>query len=78
MAATDLSREISAFLKRRSELLRDYGSAWVIFVGDDLEGHFERFEDAARFAVDRFGGEHFLIRHTTDPEPQIPMLVVEA
>jgi hypothetical protein len=76
--AADLSREIAAFYAQRLRLLSEYGAQWVVFVMDECKGHFDAFEDAARFALDNFGDQRFLIRRTDDPQPQIPMLFVEA
>jgi len=75
--STDLSREIAAFFRQRSDLLSKYGAAWVVIVEDDCKGHFSEFDEAARFAIAHHRDQRFLIRHTTEPEPQIPMVVVE-
>lgn len=78
MSDMDLSTEIAAFIRQRPRLVADYGASWVIFVGGDCKGHFERFAQAARHALDNYASDRFLIRHTTEPPPQIPFVVVDA
>lgn len=77
MASVDLSVEIAAFMQQKPALIREFGSAWVVFVRDVCEGHFAEFQDAARFAVKNFATSTFLIRHTDDLSPQVPMFIVE-
>lgn len=78
MTNTDLSSEIAAFMRQKPKLVADYGSSWVVFIGDVCRGHFALFEEAAKFAVANYGQEQFLIRHTTEPPPQIPLVFVDA
>lgn len=73
----DLSREIAAFRRTKPKLIQDFGSVWVIFVDDDLKGHFLSFQEAANFALEHFPDEQFLIRNTTEPPLQIPLVAVE-
>jgi hypothetical protein len=77
MTGIDLSVEIAAFMKQKPALIRDFGASWVVFVQDVCRGHFSNFQDAARFAVENLASGPFLIRHTDDLSPQVPMFIVE-
>lgn len=74
----DLSSEVAAFLSDRAKLLSRIGAQWVVYKGGVCRGHFTEFEDAARYALDNFRDQPFLIRHTEDAQPVLPMLVVAA
>jgi len=78
MAELDMSEAIAAFHAQRARLLQEHGPSWVIFVGADLKGSFKEFDDAATFALDKLGDAQFLIRHTEEHIPHVPLVVVEA
>ncbi|QGZ96352.1 hypothetical protein [Terricaulis silvestris] len=78
MAELDMSEAISAFHAQRPRLLQDHGPSWVVFVGAEFKGSFKEFDDAATFALDKLGAADFLIRHTEEHIPHIPLVVVEA
>jgi hypothetical protein len=73
----DLTLEIEAFKRAKSELIARYGSAWVVFVDASCKGQFSSFQQAAEFALDAYPHEQFLIRHTTEPPLQVPMVAVQ-
>lgn len=78
MAELDMSETISAFHAQRPRLLQEHGPAWVVFVGADFKGAFKEFDAAAAFALDKFADAQFLIRHTEEHIPHVPLVVVEA
>ncbi len=78
MAELDMSETISAFHAQRPRLLREHGPAWVVFVGNECKGAFKDFDAAATFALDNFPDAQFLIRHTEEHVPHVPLVVVEA
>jgi hypothetical protein len=78
MAELDMSEAISAFHEQRPRLLQEHGPSWVVFVGADFKGSFKEFDDAASFALTTLGDTQFLIRHTEEHIPHVPLVVVEA
>lgn len=78
MAELDMSEAISAFHAQRPRLLQDHGPSWVVFVGPDFKGAFKDFDAAAAFALEKFADAQFLIRHTEEHIPHVPLVVVEA
>ncbi len=78
MAELDMSETIAAFHAQRPRLLQEQGPSWVVFVGADFKGAFKEFDEAASFALEKFGDAQFLIRHTEEHIPQVPLVVVEA
>lgn len=74
----DMSETIAAFHAQRSRLLQQHGPSWVVFVGADFKGAFDSFDAAASFALDKCGDAQFLIRHTEEHVPHVPLVVVEA
>lgn len=78
MPELDMSEAISAFHAQRPRLLQEHGPSWVIFVGPAFKGAFKTFDAAAGFALEKFPGEQFLIRHTDEHIPHVPLAVVEA
>ncbi len=78
MAELDMSEAISAFHAQRPRLLTEYGPSWVVFVGADFKGAFKEFDGAATFALDKLSDVQFLIRHTEEHIPHVPLVVVEA
>ncbi len=72
-----LDLEISAFERMHDDLAHRYGSDWIVMSGQLVAGHFQQFEDAARFVATRFPNTAALIRQVT-PEPvQVPYLMVK-
>ena len=78
MAELDMSETISAFPAQRPRLLREHGPAWVVFVGSEFKGAFKEFDEAATYALSKLSDEQFLIRHTEEHIPHVPLVVVEA
>lgn len=78
MSDLDLADDIAAFHAQRPRLLQKYGPRWVVMVDQTFEGAFDEFEQAATFALEKFSDRPFLIRHTEEHEPHIPLVVVEA
>jgi len=78
MAELDMSEAISAYHAQRPRLLQEHGPSWVVFVGADFKGSFKEFDDAASFALEKFSAAQFLIRHTEEHIPHVPLVVVEA
>lgn len=78
MAELDMSEAISAFHAQRPRLLQEHGPGWVVFVGAEFKGSFKAFEEAATFALGKFSATQFLIRHTEEHIPHVPLVVVEA
>lgn len=78
MAELDMSEAISAFHVQRPRLLQEHGPSWVVFVGTDFKGSFKEFDEAASFALGKFADAQFLIRHTEEHIPHVPLVVVEA
>lgn len=78
MAELDMSETISAFQAQRPRLLQEHGAAWVVFIGAEFKGAFREFDAAATFALEKFADAQFLIRHTEEHVPHVPLVVVEA
>lgn len=78
MAELDMSEAISTFQAQRPRLLQEHGPSWVVFVGREFKGAFKEFDQAAAFALDKFNDAQFLIRHTEEHIPHVPLVVVEA
>lgn len=78
MAELDMSEAISAFHAQRPRLLQEHGPSWVIFVGSEFKGAFKEFDAAATFALNTLSDAQFLIRHTEEHIPHVPLVVVEA
>lgn len=78
MAELDMSEAISAFHEQRPRLLQEHGPSWVVFVGPELKGSFKEFDEAATFALTTLADVQFLIRHTEEHIPHVPLVVVEA
>jgi hypothetical protein len=78
MAKLDMSEAISAFHAQRPRLFQEHGPSWVVFVGAEFKGAFKEFDDAASFALASLSHAQFLIRHTEEHVPHVPLVVVEA
>ena len=57
-----LSEEIAAYDAMRDTLEVDYFGRWVVFHDKVFVGSYDSFEEAAEFAVRRFGRGPYLIR----------------
>jgi len=76
MDADALDIEITAFESMKAELAHKYGSDWIVMNNRQVAGHFQQFEDAARFVERRFPDTIALIRQV-NPEPlQAPFLMI--
>ena len=78
MAEPDMSEAIAAYHAQRARLVQQYGPSWVVFVGPEFKGSFNQFDEAASFALAKLGDTEFLIRHTEEHVPHVPLVVVEA
>jgi len=74
----DLSAELAAFLRQRAALSSSEASRWVVFAGDKFQGSFAEYEDAARFAIDKFHDSTFLVRNLDVEEEYVPLIFAEA
>ncbi len=61
-AVATLSENIAAYEKMQNLLEADLSGNWVVFYNGKLEGDFHSFQDAAEFAVERWGRGPYLIR----------------
>ena len=59
---SELTKEIAAYERMRSELETDHLGKWVIVHDELLVGVYTTFEEAAADAVQRFGRGPYLIR----------------
>ena len=66
-----ISQEKEAYEARREHLEREHLGEWVIFYGGELIEVYEDFQDAARYGLDRFGSETFLLKQVGAPDPEI-------
>lgn len=78
MSEVDLSKEIEAFLRARSTLQKEHAAQWVVFAGERYRGAFDRYEGAARFAIEHFGDGPFLVRHVDAEDEFVPLIFAEA
>ena len=73
---TALSEEIRAFEQLLPKLRQDCGSAWIVMVDKVLKASFSEFQQAAKFAIDKFPDRQFLIRHTDQQQVDLPFVSV--
>lgn len=72
-----LDQEIAAFEADSARLESHHMGKWVVFKGGSLQGTFDAFDGAARFAVEKFGRGPYLIREVgEDRELPIPASVL--
>ena len=72
-----LSKDIAAFDAMRAELEMDHNGKWIVIHDRELVGdYYDEFEQAAEFAVEKFGGGPYLIRQVGAPIPRIPASVL--
>lgn len=77
MADKEVTQEIVAFLRERSALRVKYRDHWVVFSGESFQGAFDRYEAAARFAIEQFKGKPFLVRNLEAEDEQVPLIFAE-
>ena len=65
-----LDREIAVYAKMRDQLEADHFGEWAVVYHDEFVGTYEKFEDAVRVAVRRFGRGPYLIREV-GVEPRV-------
>ncbi len=75
MSEVNLEREVSAFHRLLPGLRASHRTGWIVMVGEDCQGRFATFEEAADFALGSFADTQFLIRHTDEPPAQVPFVV---
>jgi hypothetical protein len=68
----NLTADIAAFERMRTELEADHFHEWVLFYGGQFVGAFSDFESAATAAVDRFDVGPYLIRQVGAGPVQLP------
>ncbi len=78
MTETYFAEEIAAFHAIRPSVRQERGPGWVVIVGSDLQGVYPDYERAVEAAIEKFPNTQFLIRHTEETPPHIPLVVVEA
>ena len=72
----ELDREIATYDKRKAELERHHKGKWALIRGEELEGVFDTFENAANAGVERFGAGPFLIRKVGAPAMTLPASIL--
>jgi hypothetical protein len=72
----NLDDDIAFFETQRAELEAHYMGNWVLVHEQKIEGLFSSFEEAAAFAVDRFGAGPYLIRQVGAPPIVLPASVM--
>lgn len=70
-----LTYELEAYLRERSRLRMELKERWVVFAHRTFQCAFDDYEPAARFAVERFSGLSFLVRHLDINDEQVPLLI---
>ena len=78
MPETDFAEEIAAFHAIRPSVRQARGPGWIVIVGSGLQGVYSDYEQAVEAAIEEFPNTPFLIRHTEEAPPHIPLVVVEA
>ena len=71
-----LSKEIAAYEGMRRELETDHSGRWVIVYGEPLVGLYDTFEEAAEYAIERFGRGPYLIREVGAAPITLPASVL--
>ena len=77
MAATvaTLSENIAAYEKAQNALETDHWGKYVVFYGEEMQGTFQEFHEAAEFAVKQWGRGPYLIRMVGRSEFVMPASV---
>ena len=71
-----IESEIAAYEGMQGELESQFLDKWIVIHGGKLAGVFESFQEAAAFAVDRFGRGPYLIRQVGQKPTVLPASVV--
>ena len=71
-----LSHQISVYEAMRDRLEADYFGKWVVFHDGELVDTYESFQDAATYAVERFGRGPYLIRQVGAPPMTLPASIL--
>ncbi len=71
-----LSNEIQAFESMRNRLEVDYFGKWVVIYEEEFVGSFDGFQDAANFAVQKYGRGPYLIRKVGEQSVTLPASVL--
>ena len=64
--------EIKAYEKMKEQLEAEHWRQWVVFHREEFRGAFDDFQDAAEFAIQRFGRGPYLIEQVGAPPPMFP------
>ena len=75
-AVPTLFKEIAAYEGMRGKLETDHFGKWVIVRGEVLVGLYDTFEEAAEYAVARFGRGPYLIREVGAAPITLPASVL--
>jgi hypothetical protein len=73
--ASALSKEIEAYKALLPEIKSKHGDVWALVAHQQLVEVFEDFDQAAKFAEDRFPHDQVLIRHTGERRGMAPFIV---
>jgi hypothetical protein len=73
-----LAEKISKYREILPEIREEFGSVWVVLADDDLSRTFDKFSEAADYAIQNFTPGSYLIRHTDERRETIPYAVIEA
>lgn len=67
--------EIEAYESMKEQLEAEHWHQWVVFHGGEFQGAFDDFQDAAEFAIRRFGRGPYLIEEVGAPPIRLPSVV---
>ena len=73
--ATTLSQEIEAYNVLLPDIKSKHGEVWALVAHQRLVEVFKEFDQAAKFAEDRFPNDQVLIRHTAEHRGIAPFIV---
>ena len=71
-----LEENIQAFEERLSDLEKHHKGKWVLFYDGEFIDAFDDFNNAAVYAVKKFGRGPYLIREIGAPPPKLSTLVM--
>ena len=72
---TTLSQEIEAYKSLLPDIKNEHGACWAVVSDAKLVEVFEEFEQASRYADERFPNSQVLIRHTSKHRGIAPFIV---
>ena len=75
-ATIELDRDIAAYDAMRADLENRSMGEWVVVHSEQLQGVFPSLEQAAEFAVAKFGRGPYLIRQIGSPPVTLPASVM--